>query len=74
MLDPESKIQKVHFLVISYNYDCPKTNQMSLNLFNPNKILKLVPGFWPGKLDFLVVQFSDDVRSAYSNKSSEKSQ
>ena len=50
MLDPESKIQKVHFLVISYNYDCPKTNQMSLNLFTPNKIMKLVPGLRPGDL------------------------
>ena len=30
--------------MISYNYDCPGTNQIALNLFTPNKSVKLVLG------------------------------
>ena len=36
-MDPKRKILNVYFLEVSYNYDCPGTNQMSLNLFTKKK-------------------------------------
>ena len=44
MLDLESKIKKCIFSVISYNNDCPGTNQVNLNLFTREKSMKNIPG------------------------------
>ena len=44
MLNPERKILKVHFLVILYNYDYPRTNKIAINLFTPEKNYETRPG------------------------------